>query len=230
DAVDLVAVDRGDDEERRPREAAVDHGHRNEHRRRGVELADADLDVLPVADLDLHAGDLERFHRFLRPARTAASTNIFAMFFLVASSSPSNPGEALTSMTMGPSADSRMSTPASWRPAADAAFTATRSYALASLTGSPVPPRWMLDRNSPSAPMRRIAARTSPSITSARMSLPFDSAMKRWIMMSSPRLQIVSSIDSTDALLSAKITPVPCVPRSSFRISGGPETSFISLS
>ncbi len=78
--------------------------------------------------------------------------------------------------------------------------------------------------------MRRIAARASPLITSTRMSFPFDSAMKRWIRMSSPRLQMVSSIDSTEALLSAKITPVPCVPRSSLRMSGGPPTSFIILS
>jgi hypothetical protein len=71
---------------------------------------------------------------------------------------------------------------------------------------------------------------TFPSITSTRTSFPFDSRMNRWSMMSSPRLQIVSSIDSTDAWLSAKITPVPCVPFSSFMISGVPPTSPISRS
>src|SRR5213593_1292270 len=83
----------------------------------------------------------------------------------------------------------------------------------------------MLDRNSPNRACRRMAVTTRLPTTSARMSFPSDSATNSWIRIVLPRDHRVSSTDWTACSVSARITPIPCVPWMSLSTTGGPPTA-----
>ena len=82
----------------------------------------------------------------------------------VAFSTPSSPGELLTSITSGPPDDRSMSTPATFKPSAAAASTAVFRSASDSFTAEAVPPLCRLERNSPSMALRVMAATTLPAL------------------------------------------------------------------
>src|SRR5262249_39088288 len=110
-SVQLVAVDGGGEHDARTGLHAAHHRHRDVHRLRSVELADLAQNLLGSPRTDDLAADFHFFRHAAEPLRRAKrtenSTRTFAMSNPVARSKPSNPGEELISMTLGPSWDSR---------------------------------------------------------------------------------------------------------------------------
>ena len=114
DAVELVAVDRGGDEQGGPGRAA-DHRHRHGHRLGGVGLGHLEPQLGRLAQGDGGAGEAEGLARWiivirapgcaggLVGARSRTKSIIApATSTPVAPSIPSRPGELLTSSTIGP--------------------------------------------------------------------------------------------------------------------------------
>src|SRR5262249_39752530 len=102
----------------------------------------------------------------------AAATSMPVVFSI-----PSRPGEELTSMIIGPWADSIISTPATLRPRTRAAARAVLRYSCGRMILLAEPPRCRFERNSPATAWRFMAATTLRPTTRARMSAPLASRM-----------------------------------------------------
>src|SRR5262245_3823857 len=87
----------------------------------------------------------------------------------LASSMPSIPGDELTSTTTGPRLERKRSTPATLRPSTSAARSAVRRSSSDNTTGSALPPRCRLARNSPILLDRIMPATALPPIMSAEV-------------------------------------------------------------
>ncbi len=140
--------------------------------------------------------------------------------------SPRGPGEEFTSIDHRPVIGAQHIHPRDIEPKIlRAARIAIERSSGVILTGSAVPPRWRLERNSPGLPLRFIAATTLPPITSARMSCPLAS-----LMNSCTRMLHVGAAERLDhrfgrlGSVSPSTTPMPCVPSSSLITSGAPPT------
>ena len=149
---------------------------------------------------------------------------------LVACSIPLMPGDELTSITTGPRFERSMSTPATLSPSTAAAWIAVLRSSSLMLASSAAPPRCRFERNSPGLPMRRMAATTCPPTTNARTSLPSASLMYSCTRMLTFAALKASMIDFADASVSARITPMPCVPSTSLMTTGAPPTSLMTSS
>src|SRR5262249_41941850 len=137
-------------------------------------------------------------------SKTAPATSTPVVFSI-----PSSPGDEFTSITIGPSADSIRSTPATRRPSARAAASAVLRYSAGSLNELALPPRCRFDRNSPATACRFLAATTRPPSTTARMSAPRDSLMNFWIRMFSSSPWNASITELAACSVSASTTPIP---------------------
>src|SRR5690606_29906045 len=237
-AVELVAVDRGADQQHRPGLLAMHHMHGNIQRRVGVELRGGHFHHGALARRNAGAGQLERCHAThpraplvaVRCGRALFSMNLMIMLatsFDVAVSIPSRPGEEFTSITSGPWLERRISTPATFRPMMRAARTAVARSSGVMRISDAVPPRCRLERNSPSFAWRFMAATTLPSTTKQRISAPPASLMYSCTMMFADRPINASITDSAALRVSASTTPIPWVPSSSLITSGAPPTMLI---
>ena len=128
-------------------------------------------------------------------------------------------------MIRGPRSERSMSTPATFKSRVLAAFTAVRRSDVLSLVASADPPLCRLDRNSPGAPVRFMAATTRSPTTNALTSVPPASLMNSCTRMFASSCRKASMTDSAAFRVSASTTPRPCVPSRSLTMRGAPCTA-----
>ena len=142
----------------------------------------------------------------------------------VAVSTPSSPGEQLTSMTTGPWFERRMSTPDTLRPErpggphGDAALLGREPHLLGG-------PAAVQVRAEVAGRALALDGGDHPvADDEARMSLPPASLMYSCTRMLASSWRKAAITDSAAFLVSASTTPTPWVPSSSFTITGAPPT------
>src|SRR5262249_12826718 len=147
--------------------AAMDDVDGQRHRRVIGENADGKIDCPPRSRRNLKCPERKWYGAhpvplvWVRKGRAFFSRKVtiaVATSTPVAVSMPSRPGEELTSITSGPRLERSMSTPHTLRPIERAALSAVARSADVIFTACASPPRWRLERKSPFAPERSIAA------------------------------------------------------------------------
>ncbi len=111
-----------------------------------------------------------------------------------------------------------------------AALTAVERSSGVMRTLSARPPRWRLDRNSPSGPLRIMAATTLFPMTRQRISVPLDSLMNSCTRILAFRLRNAWIVLWAAFLVSASTTPTPWVPSIILITNGEPPTSLMRSS